>query len=312
MDHNGGRAIWFGWKGSIGVALAALAIGATLYGLGIGIKPLQKPAAGAADRQVQKPVRVMNLALGPMVFLARELDFAVTNANGEKLDNSRVATRIETQLQSLRELYRQESARDARLLGSLTLQFKLSPAGEVSQVKAVAGRITDAEFQKTVIGEAAKWNLPDLVSEPMTVQTPLLFVQEGMDITTLVRWQGGFAGAPEKVAAIASAKHPEADRPTKIAAPRAAPTIVAKAAVAEKAPAPTVKSEGEEVQIKYATLLRKEPNFSSPALATITIGTKLHVVTRRREWLQVRSQHDGRTGFIRKEFVAPVERVAHW
>lgn len=308
MDHHGGRAAGFGLKAIIGGAAAVFAIGVTLYAMGIGIKPLQKPSAGAADQPDQKPARAMNLALGPMVYLARELDFTVKDPKGEKLDERRLATRLETQLQSLRELYRRASAANPQLLGSLTLQFHLNPAGEASQVKEVAGRIADGDFKKTVIGAAAKWRLPDLVDAPVVVQVPLLFVHEGMDITTLVRWESGLIGATEKVATTADAKLAEAAPPTKAAAQATAPAMVAKAEpAAETTPAPTGKAESDLVRIKYPTLLRKEPNFSAPVLATFTIGTKLHVMTRGSEWLQVRSQHDGPTGYIRKEFVAPAQ-----
>ena len=79
----------------------------------------------------------------------------------------------------------------------------------------------------------------------------------------------------------------------------------------EKAAPATVKTEGEEVQIKYATLLRKEPNFSAPVLTTFTIGTKVTVVNRSSDWLEVRSHHNGPSGYIRKEFVVPVDVVVN-
>lgn len=306
MDHHGGRAEWFGFKTIVGGALALFGLGLTLYGMGIGLKPLQKPLAGAADQPDHRPVRAMNLALGPMVFIARELDFTVKNTKGETLDDNRIAARLEIQLQSLRELYRQESAANAKLLGSLTLQFNLSPAGEVSQVKVLSGRIADGEFKKAVVSAAAKWHLPDLINEPIVAQVALLFVQEGMDITTLVRWERGLAGAPERVAVLGDTPSAKAE------AHSPAPTLAAKPApVAETTPVPPVKTESDLVQIKYPTLLRKEPNFSSPVLATFTIGTKLHVMPRGHEWLQVRSQHSGPSGFIRKEFVAPAQMVVN-
>lgn len=309
MDHNGGRVGWFGFKGIIGVAVVALVIGATLYGTSTGIAPLQKPVVAATDRQAHKPVRAMNLALGPMVFFARDLDFSVKNAKGEKLDPGRNATRIETQLQGLRELYRQEAARNPKLAGSMTLQFNVSAAGDVSQVKETAGRINDSEFKKAVVAEIAKWHLADLVSESVTVQIPLLFVQEGMDITTLLRWESGFAGAGENVVNLPAGKA-ETPQPTKAVAATATPAANAKPApAADKPIAPALKSEAEEVQIKYATLLRKEPNFNSPVVATFTIGTKVNVVSRSNEWLQVQPQHSGPSGYIRKEFVVPVDVV---
>ena len=68
-----------------------------------------------------------------------------------------------------------------------------------------------------------------------------------------------------------------------------------------------MKTGGQEVRIKYATLLRKEPNFSAPVLTTFTIGTKLTVINRSSDWLEVKSHHNGPSGYIRKEFAIPVE-----
>ena len=49
--------------------------------------------------------------------------------------------------------------------------------------------ITDVNFRKAVVTEVGKWYFADVVSEPLIVACPLLFVHEGMDITTLVQWE---------------------------------------------------------------------------------------------------------------------------
>jgi SH3 domain-containing protein len=46
-------------------------------------------------------------------------------------------------------------------------------------------------------------------------------------------------------------------------------------------------------------------------LTTLTVGTKITVLRRQTEWVEVRSTANGQTGFIRKEFVAPVEVARH-
>lgn len=304
MDHNGGSTGWFGFKGLIVVAVGALGLGAMYFSSGIGTETSKKPAP-PPDKHAQKPVHTMNMALGPMVFLARDLGFTIKTAKGDKLDDSRIATRVETQLLGLRDLYRQEIAKNSKLVGSMILQFNVNPAGEVSQVKEVSGRINDAEFKKTVAAETGRWTFAALVAEPITVQCPLLFVQEGMDITTLVHWESLLTGVAEnKVNATVTTK-PESTHQAKTSTPTAPPTAIAKAAAA------TVKTDGEEVRINYSTLLRKEPNFSAPVITTFTIGTKVTVINRSRDWLEVKSHHDGPSGYIRKEFVIPVDVVAH-
>ena len=307
MDHSGGKAGGFGLKGLIVVIVWTIGLGVMLYHSGIGRESAKKPAP-LPDKFAQKPVHIMNMALGHMVFLARDLGFSIKTAKGEALQDTRIAARIETQLQGVRDLFRQEIARNGKLVGSLILQFSVNPAGEVSQVKEVSSRINDAEFKKTVLAETGKWTFAELLIETVTVQCPLLFVQEGMDITTLVRWESSLNSAIEKVAATPAAK-PETVQPAKTTAAVAQPAAVAKPApvTVKPAPAALVKADGEQVEIKYATLLRKEPNFNAPVLTTLTIGTKVTVIIRGSEWLEVRSHHNGPTGYIRKEFVIPVD-----
>lgn len=308
MDHQG-KTAGFGFKTIVGAALAAFGLGVTLYAMGISIKPLQKPLAGAAVQQEIKPAPVMNLALGSMVFVARDLGFTVQTAKGERLDPQRLVTRLETQLKTLRELYRQESAVNGKLLGSLTLRFQLSPAGAVSEVKELAGSIADGEFRKAILAAAAKWHLPDLVHELASVQVPLLFVHEGMDITTLVRWESRLDGAAEKAGAQHNRNAAEVATPAKSAAAQSAlPAASVKAQpIVEAAATPKAIPTGDLVQIKYVTPLRQEPHVGAPVLTTFTIGTKVQVTARSREWLQVRTQHDGSSGYIRKEFATPVQ-----
>lgn len=308
MEENGSRAGWFGIKGLVLVVIGALGMAAMFYSSSIGTETSKKLPLPPTGAQTQKPVRAMNIALGPMVFLARELDFAVKNTKGEKLDDSRIAARVETQLQGLRELYRREIAKNPKLAGSLILQFSVNAAGQVNQVKEIASRLSDSEFRLAVITESGKWTLAELVTEPLTVQVPLLFVHEGMDITTLVRWERSLATADEKLVNVPAAK-PEAAPQAKAAVAATPPAAPAKRAPEKAAPA-KVKTEGEEVQIKFVTPLRKEPNFSSSVLTTLTIGTKVTVVNRSGDWLEVRSHHNGPSGYIRKEFATPVDIVA--
>jgi len=308
MEGNVRQARWFGLRGLLVFLVGAVGFGELFYGSGIGTESPRKSPFPPVESHTRKPVLAMNLALGPMVYLARELDFTVKNAKGDKFEDGRIAARLETQLQGLRELYRREIAKNPNLAGSMILQFSINPAGQVSQVKEIASRINDSEFRQTVASETGIWTFAELVGEPVTVQLPLLFVQEGMDITTLVRWESSLAG-PEKVVSVPAAKletvkqaspAPQATPPTATTKPAPAP---------EKLTTTAVTSEGEEVQIKYATLLRKEPNFNAPIVTTFTIGTKVTVVNRSSDWLEVRSHHNGTSGYIRKEFVVPADLV---
>ena len=146
-------------------------------------EPIKHDSAASAQPVVAEQVwnrlvRSMNLALGNMVYLAHDLGFAVKTTKKQTYDAGKIALRIEGQLQGLREIYRQESVNKDPLLGGILLQFNISSSGEVTQVKDMSSLITDVNFRKAVIGEVAKWSFADVVSEPVIVSCPLLFVHE--------------------------------------------------------------------------------------------------------------------------------------
>jgi hypothetical protein len=281
--------------------LRLVGIGAVVVGvLGVAVlyfsfrtEPPEKEANISAPSSAQlkpdKPVQAMNLALGNMVFLAREMGFVIRTNKGKPYDGNKVAARIESHLRRLREFYRQESGKDPALVGSVLLQFDVSPAGEVSQVKKLSARLKDSAFKKAIVAEVAKWSFTDLVSETIRVTCPLLFVREGMDITTLVLWEKSLSNLEASPAAVRSAGEFASKVTAKIARPGSA-----------HPPASTA-------QLLYSTYLRKAPNFSATPLMTLTEGTRVTVVNETGDWLRVRATSDGPTGFIRREFVKPLE-----
>ena len=307
MTDNPERAV--GFKEIIGITSCAFGLGLVCFGYGIGTESPKKEAVAkvpAADAKSSKrPVQTMNLALGDMVFFARDLGFIVRNAKGDTVDPSRIAARIESQLTGIRDLYRQEVSKSPALAGGLVLQFDISSNGEVGQIRELSSRVVDGEFKKTVADEVSKWSFGETVTEDLQVTCPLLFVHEGMDITTLVHWEKSLGNSSDKPVLARSAGGPAAQQP--------AQTTRNNVAVRSASPvqAPAVKPDLKEFQIKYATALRKEPDFSSPSLTMLTVGTKITVLRRQTEWVEVRSTANGQTGFIRKEFVAPVEVARH-
>ena len=276
-----------------GIAVCLIALAVAYFGFGVDGESPKKAANASAPSQTKapalKPVQAMNLALGNMVFLAQELGFSIKTAKEAPFESNKIALRIEGHLQRLRELYRQESGKNSTLVGRVLLQFEISPSGEVSQVRELSSRINDAEFKTAILAEVGKWSFADIVPENLTVTCPLLFVREGMDITTLVSWEKSLANPGEKAPPIRSAESP-------------APVVVAKIEPAKLAPpAPN------ESQVKYSTSLRKQPDFSSNSLTNIAAGTKVTVLNKAGDWLEVRAAADGPSGFIRKEFVKPVD-----
>jgi hypothetical protein len=118
----------------------------------------------------------------------------------------------------------------------------------------------------------------------------------------LVRWEKSLEDGSIKTASI----NPAAVRPQS-SKTAAAPAPAATAASVTPPRAPLRSSEAKEYRIKYAATLRKDPNFAAPTLLTFTIGTRVTVLGRQGDWLEVRSRAEGPTGFIRKEFVTPIE-----
>ena len=293
-----------GFRGIVGMASCVIGLSVIYFGYGIGTESPQKNAAAEAKPAVQvqskKPVRAMNLALGHMVFFARDLGFTVRTPKESSFDSSKIAARIEGQLNGIRQLYRDEVAKSPTLAGSLVLQFNISPNGEVTHVREYSSRLSDGEFRKAVAAEASKWSFAEIVTENLQVTCPLLFVHEGMDITTVIHWERALAESSEKPSLARAAGNVTPSQPAKTAQP-VAPGI------AGAATPRAVKAEAKEFQIKYATSLRKYPNFSAPSLMTFTIGTKVTVLGRQGDWLTVRFTPHGPTGFIRKEFVTPIE-----
>jgi hypothetical protein len=249
------------------------------------------------------------MALGDVVVVAPEMGFTVkADKEDGDVERSKFVARIESRLQNVRALYRQESEKDSALMGGIILRLNVSAMGDVTQVKEVASRIADGEFKKAVLAEASNWSFEDLVTDSVTILCPLLFVREGMDITTLVQWEKSL-GAVEAKFTVAPAAN------TKLVPPaKAAPTQISKPipvkpvnTLTERRPvAPSAEDPAEPIyQIKYASSLRKAPNFSSPPITRLPVGTKVSVVNNRGEWLEIRTTDAGYAGFVRKEFIAP-------
>ena len=149
-----------------------------------------------------------NIALGNVVVIAPDLGFSIKGPKNAKIELSRVNGRIEAQLLPLRELYRLESDKNSNLMGGVFLQLTLGSAGEVARVKELGWRITDGDFRSAVVAEVAKWDFQDTAPEGTTINCPLLFVREGMEITTLVRWEKTLGLFEERTAVNDAADRP--------------------------------------------------------------------------------------------------------
>ena len=298
----------------MGIGGGIVAIAMLFYAFGIGRQSSKKQvsaAAPAAQPQRKKPIRAWNMALGDVVIVAPELGFTVkAGRESSEVEHSKFVTRMESQLQKVRELYRHESEKNSALMGGMILQLNVGAMGDVIQVTEVGSHIADGEFKKAVLAEAANWSFEDLVTDSVTIQCPLLFVREGMDITTLVEWEKTLRSMENKLTTAPAAKNITAVPQSKAAATQNPSRGVVEpvSARTERSASPSAANAAEAVyQMKYASSLRKTPNFSAPPVTRLTIGTKVSVVNNRGEWLEIRTADGGYAGFVRKEFLTSAE-----
>jgi hypothetical protein len=297
------------------IALASCVFGAglILFASQMGSKLEDKTGTtgeeSSAKAQKKKTQRAWNIALGNVVVVAPELGLNAKALKGGQVEESKIAARLESQLQGLREFYRQESERDPTLMGGMLLQLTVSPSGDVTHVRELVSRIADSEFKTAVLAEASKWTFPEIITDSTTITCPILFVREGMDITTIVQWEKTLGQFSEK-SAIAKmnpqvTQQSQAPEGVKRSEPVAKTATVSNKAKAEQNP--ELKSLTRMYQIKHPTAVRQEPSFESPALGKFPPGTKVTVISARGDWIEVRADNAGLSGFIRREFVTPVE-----
>jgi len=311
LSENRGRS---GGRRAV-IALASCVFGVTLILLAsqMGSKSVDKTGTteeeSSVNVQKKKTQRVWNIALGNVVVVAQDLGLNAKALKGGQVEESKIATRLESQLQGLREFYREESEKDPTLMGGMLLQLTVSSSGDVTHVKELVSRIADNEFKNAVLGEASKWTFPEIITDSTTITCPILFVREGMDITTIVQWEKTLGQFSEKSAiakmnaqAIQQNQAPEG---LKRSEPVAKTAPLSNKAKAEQNP--ELKSLTRMYQIKHPTAVRQEPNFESLALGKFPAGTRVTVIATSGDWVEVRADDASLSGFIRKEFVTPVE-----
>jgi Bacterial SH3 domain len=294
------------------IALASCAFGAALIVLvpQMGSNPEDKSSEQESSVKAKKKTsRSWNIALGNVVVVAPDLGFNTNVLKGGDVEESKITARLESQLQGLREFYREQSESDPSLMGGMLLQLSVDASGEVIQVKELVSRITDGEFKKVVLAEASKWTFPEIIPETTTINCPLLFVREGMDITTVVQWEKTLGQFTEKSAIAKVSAQPAQES-------QVAETKKRAAAVVAKAVPATSKVKAEQnlepkpfslYQIKHPTAVRMEPNFGSTSVGKFMAGTKVTVIAATGDWIEVRADDAGLAGFIRKEFITAVE-----
>jgi hypothetical protein len=281
------------------IALAGCVFGLALIIVGLGVDSSSKErVTSAVKEESSRKLPTWNIALGDLVILARDMGFDVQAGKEVLIDEAKVAGRIETQLQTLRDLYRQETSKNSALMGGVVLQLNINSSGEVTKVREIASRISDNDFRKAVVADASTWIFDQVLSEESTVTCPLLFVREGMDITTLIQWEKNLSlGGDRPAFAKLKLDVEPASEIMGIRNPSVRQTSSKEIAVAPLPQRPVPK---------YTTVIREEPNYSAAAVARFTTGTKVFLLGQSGDWYEVRYDR-GPRGFLRKEFIAPAD-----
>jgi hypothetical protein len=292
---------------AIALAGCAFGLGLIIFGLGAGSSSKERVTSAVKEESSRK-LPTWNIALGDLVILARDMGFDVQAGKDALIDEAKIAGRIESQLQNLRDLYRQEISKNSALMGGVVLQLSINSSGEVTKVREIESRISDNEFRKAVIAAVSIWSFDQVLSQESTITCPLLFVREGMDITTLIQWEKNLSQAGDKPA-LAKLKLDIEPAPQITAINNASVRQTSSKEIAvgpQPRQLPKAQSEGALYQMKYTTVIREEPNYSAAAVARFTTGTKVILLGQSGDWYEVRYD-GGPRGFLRKEFIAPAD-----
>ena len=102
----------------IALAGCAFGLGLIIVGLGVGYSSKERVTSAVKEESSRK-LPTWNIALGDLVILARDMGFDVQAGKDALIDEAKIAGRIESQLQTLRDLYRQEISKNSALMASL-------------------------------------------------------------------------------------------------------------------------------------------------------------------------------------------------
>ncbi|MDP9129909.1 MAG: AgmX/PglI C-terminal domain-containing protein [Candidatus Binatota bacterium] len=233
-------------------------------------------------------------------------------------------------LARLHHTFNSWSDRKQELMGSVSLKLMVDASGNVVRVEPMNSHVNNSSFVKTVIDDVREWKFPKGSAEAAEITVPLLFIPKGMDPEMIVQWErtvrrapgdddspGALAIAParpatkvtEKALDIAAITPMQKEQKSVAAAP-AQPQIAAKPiAVATGAPTAKAKAQAKAIVVVVANrplAMRDNPRYSANSVREVQEATQLSILEHRGDWLKVRSAAGGQVGFVRKEYVSPL------
>lgn len=238
--------------------------------------------------------------------------------NPKNTYRKRVDAILAGQLSDLRRVYGDWSQKDRNLMGSLLVKMQVDTNGNVIKAEKQTSRLTNAAFTEVVLDEARKWKFPKVNGQTAEFMVPLLFVPQGMDPRTIVRWEKALtssdveakAGSPLHITGPSAGegeREPSGNSDQRLADSRSPKMALASARKTQTAE--ELVQHVLEVRTSRATPLRREPRFGATAAEDIDPGTSISVLEAKGDWLKVKARPSGKVGYVRKEYVAGVNAI---
>ena len=220
------------------------------------------------------------------------------------------------QLARLHRTYSNWADRNHELMGILLLKLTVDARGTVVRVDPVVSHVTNPNFTKTVMADVSKWKFPKGAVEAAEITIPLLFVPKGMDPDTVVQWERKVRSAQEFETSPAGLRAcgpcGPADRASE-AIPMSLPSVsrsgqtnTTRSSTVRFAKPNTEKEALIVVKTNRPVSIRENPHFSGKRVHEVDGDTQLSIVESRGDWLKVKLADARFIGFVRREFVSPI------
>ena len=215
-------------------------------------------------------------------------------------------------LARLHRTYSRWADQNGDLMGRILLKLTVDATGKVVSVDPLASEVTNSNFEKTVMDGVRKWKFPKAGTDGTEITVPLLFVPKGMDPHTVVQWERKVRSAQEEEKAavtprVANKEPTVVERspaPSQSASHSVEPNTTKPLTV--RLPEPKNKEMLIPAKTNRSVTIRDNPRFSAKVVHEVDEDTQLKILETRGDWLKVRMVDAGFTGFVRKEFVSPV------
>ena len=217
-------------------------------------------------------------------------------------------------LARLHRTYSRWADTNGDLMGSLLLKLTVDATGKVVDVDPLASHVTNTSFTRTVMDDVRKWKFPKAGVEAAEITVPLLFIPKGMDPDTVVHWerkvrssQEGETSAADLRVATKAPISTVGERTLTVlpSVPRSdQPNITKSPAV--HLPKPKTEEVLIAVKTNRSVALRENPRFSAKTVHEVDEDTQLSIVEAKGDWFKVKIADAGFIGFVRKEFVSPI------